>query len=86
MIDGFYEKTRIKIEKSLSKENKKSILLCKELLDELSQHPKQELYDISRLNDEMFHVMNKFNHAIGDFLKSLDMVREKMGKDLTFQK
>ena len=30
--------------------------------------------------------MNKFNYAIGDFLKSLDVVREKVGKDLTLQK
>ena len=86
MIDGFYEKIRIRIEKTLSKENKRSILLCKELLDELSLHPRQELYDISRLNDEMFHVMNKLNNAIGDFVRSLDVVREKVGKDLSLQK
>lgn len=44
MVDLFYSKAKTKIEKALTKDNKKSALLCKELLGELSLYPKQELY------------------------------------------
>ena len=46
------------------KDNKKSMLLCKQLLEQLSLHPKQELFDISRFSDQMFQVMNKVNNMV----------------------
>lgn len=64
MIDLFYDKAKTRIEKTLSKDNKKAILLCKELLGELALYPKQEIYEISRLSDEFFNEMAKLNNTI----------------------
>ena len=55
LVDAFYDKTRLRIDKSLNKENRKASLFCRELLQELSQNPKQETYEVSRLNDELFN-------------------------------
>ena len=44
MIDSFFEKSKHRIDKYLTKDNKKTSLICKQLLGEISQHPKQELY------------------------------------------
>lgn len=41
MIDCFYDKVKIKIEKALNKDNKRTLLLCKELFTTFSLHPKQ---------------------------------------------
>ena len=34
----------------------------------------------------MFHVMNRLNNMVGEFLKSFDVVRDKIGKELSCQK
>lgn len=41
MIDLFYDKAKSRIDKALSKDNKRAILICKELLNELTMYPKQ---------------------------------------------
>jgi stalled ribosome alternative rescue factor ArfA len=55
LIDSFYIKAKIKIEKTLTKDNKKTAILCEEIFRALAHHPKQELYEISRLNDAFFN-------------------------------
>ena len=44
MIECFYDKARTKIEKALSKDSKRTLLVCKELFSTFSLHPKQELF------------------------------------------
>ena len=82
MIDSFYEKSRHKIEKSLNKENKRVTILYKELLQELSQQPKQELFEISRINDEIFNEMNKLNIAISDFLRIFENLKDRVSREI----
>lgn len=55
LIDSFYAKAKNKIEKTLTKDNKKTTILCEEIFRALAHHPKQELYEISRLNDAFFN-------------------------------
>jgi len=55
LIDSFYAKAKNKIEKTLTKDNKKTTILCEEIFRALAHYPKQELYEISRLNDAFFN-------------------------------
>jgi hypothetical protein len=55
MLNDFYEKTKAKIGKSLTKCHNRNSLLCRELFDSLGQHPNQELYETIRLHDLVFN-------------------------------
>mgnify|MGYP000743025049 CR=1 FL=1 len=49
-------------------------------------HPKQELYEISRLSDEFFNQMGKLDSVLAEFLKSIEGLRSKVNRELGMQK
>jgi hypothetical protein len=86
MLNGFYDRAKARIEKSLAKDSKKVFLLCKELFSTLSLHPQQELYEIIRLNDLFFNEITALNDRIGEFIKQLETLRERVVGELSVQK
>lgn len=86
MLNGFYDRAKARLEKSLNKDSKKVFLLCKELFSTLSLYPQQELYEMIRLNDLLFNEITALNDRIGDFIRQLETLRERVVGELSVQK
>lgn len=86
MIHSFFQKSKSKISKSFTKYEAKSSLLCKQLYESLSLHPKQQLYETIKLHDIIFNEIDIVNELVSDFLRRMDSLQQKLRQELLLQK
>lgn len=75
---GFYDKTKGKLAKALTKCENKNTLLCRQLFDALALHPNQELYETARLHDLIFNEIDLIGQAVADFVKRLETLQDRL--------
>jgi phosphoglycerate-specific signal transduction histidine kinase len=85
MLKGLYERTRVKLTKSLTKCENRNTVLCRELFDSLTLHPQQELYETIRIHDLIFNEIDLVAETVTEFLRKMDVLHEKLRTELTLQ-